>query len=163
MRGFTFDGLRLLIPARWQSLSRVSTKFSLPVLLHNMAKRGLKRTLLAPAQLLRVRRHLQQADAAAAAGGPAAAGPDDVSQAWRILTGKRTLATDTFVSHRLTPIRFLGLIVDTMPLDVLYHTMEDAQSWAAERKAGDAPVGFCKRLWQMMGSPHGSTLNLPSQ
>ena len=155
LSNYTFAGLQGLIPARWQSLSRVATKFSLPSLLHNMAKRGLKRTLLTPAQLLKVRRDLQR-DAAAAA--PAADGlpapeANDVAAAWRILTGKRTLATDTFVSDRLTPIRFLAIIVGTVPLDVLYHTMEDAEAWAVERhgKADAHPVGFL----QTMAADHG--------
>ena len=162
IRSFAFGGLENLVAARWQCLSRVSTKLGLPVLVHGFVKHALKSTLLTPAELSRVRRNVQKgvaADAAAedartaaaAAGLPAPpqnVDHNDTAEAWRILTGKRTLSTNNFMTDPRTPLRFFGILASAIALDVMFASMADAEAWASDRVGvpGAPHVGLLQSL-----------------
>lgn len=145
------DSLKELVPSRWRAVSQCSTKISGPALIHDTLAQALHVTLLSPSELKRFRGEIAAADAAGGLPQVAAAGPADQALAWRILRGKRTLASARFIGDRRTRYRLLALIVGSTPIDKFFGTLFEAEQYSKERSAAQPPVG----LLESMVDPNG--------
>ena len=101
---------------------------------------------------MRLRKLVQQADAAQP--GIDQAGPADAMDCWRILRGRRILKTEQFISNPQTSLHLLGVIVGSVPLDMLFNTFFDAEAYAKERAPTDPIVGLLEAMADKEGILH---------
>ena len=105
-------------------------------------KHGLGHSLCSASELRKQRRVVQQMEEAVANGGAA----NDVSAHYRLVRGKRIISTHDFVKSPSSQCKMLSILVGTVPLDKLFHTLLDGEKYALERSSGDHPVNLLQRM-----------------
>ena len=138
----SLDMLKDFFPSRWSGVSRCTSDIALPIFCHSVMKHGLGHSLCSASELRKQRRVVQEMEKAVANGASA----NDVTGHYRLVRGKRVLSTHDFVKDPASQCKVLAIVVGTVPLDKLFHTLLDGESYAMERSSRDAPVNLLQRM-----------------